>query len=101
MRLDSLWLIISADSISRSAIPPPPRYPTANGLPPTPIETANQLSKPEGPEYAFQSGEGTLFTTCDQVQADLVQVHMFCETTCNLQRPHPIPQRRRSRILTR
>ncbi|KAK5078466.1 hypothetical protein LTR64_003121 [Lithohypha guttulata] len=40
------------------AIPPPPRYPTHNGMPPTPLETANQISHPEGPEYSFQSGEG-------------------------------------------
>lgn len=50
-----------------SAIPPPPRYPTANGLPPTPLETANQLSKPEGPEYSFQSGEGT-YVLRDSIQ---------------------------------
>ncbi|ETN39360.1 uncharacterized protein HMPREF1541_05583 [Cyphellophora europaea CBS 101466] len=41
------------------AIPPPPRYPTTNGLPPTTLETANILHHPEGPEYRFQVGEGT------------------------------------------
>ncbi|KAH6640497.1 WD40-repeat-containing domain protein [Chaetomium tenue] len=51
--------------ISRSVLPPPPRYPSGtgyNGLPagtPMPmIETNNVLSNPSGPEYQFLVGEG-------------------------------------------
>ncbi|KAK5945957.1 hypothetical protein PMZ80_000096 [Knufia obscura] len=36
-------------------------------MPPTPLETANQLSKPEGPEYTFQSGEG-IYVLRDDLQ---------------------------------
>ncbi|OAL22252.1 hypothetical protein AYO22_07296 [Fonsecaea multimorphosa] len=43
----------------RSAIPPPPRYPTNSGLIATTLETANTLTIREGPEYTFQAGEGT------------------------------------------
>ncbi|EXJ91188.1 hypothetical protein A1O1_04297 [Capronia coronata CBS 617.96] len=41
------------------AIPPPPRYPTNNGLITATLETANTLTHREGPEYTFQAGEGT------------------------------------------
>lgn len=58
------WLTVL---LSRSVLPPPPRYPSGtgyNGLPagtPMPmIETNNVLSNPSGPEYQFLVGEGMI-----------------------------------------
>lgn len=64
-----------------SAIPPPPRYPTTNGLPPTTLETANILHHPEGPEYRFQVGEGQSVCCCRRAPTDtFIQAHTSCAT---------------------
>ena len=47
-------------SLLRSVIPPPPRYPTGNGMAPPPLETNNVLSNPDGTKSSLQVGEGSI-----------------------------------------
>ncbi|RMD41230.1 hypothetical protein DV735_g3892, partial [Chaetothyriales sp. CBS 134920] len=56
---DRLAATLRQDLAGLNAIPPPPRYPSQNGMISVTLETANVLHHHEGPEWTFQVGEGT------------------------------------------